>query len=214
MSAERSEDLQVRLVRPGEGAAVVALVAGTHDAAAAAESPLRAALDVHGGQLPLGADDVPGGLGWCFGAYRSAGLVGMLYACAPVKFIRSFPPEQREGLVCTVMEIEIIAVDEQCRQRGVATALLRHAEAQFVELGVRYLVAKVDATAMSTLRWYRHRGYTLAREDEDLVVETPDGSAGLDAGDSARWRLAVKAPGKTITRRGAGLRSHLTLADG
>ena len=214
MGAERSEELQVRLVRPGDGAAVVALVAGAHGAAAAAESPLQAAVDVHGGQLPLRVDDVPGGLGWCFGAYQSAGLVGMLYACAPVMFIRTFPPDQRDGLVRAVMEIEIIAVDEQFRQQGVATALLRHAEDHFGELGVRYLVAKVDATAMSTLRWYRHRGYTLAREDEDLLVATPDGSAGLDAGDSARWRLAVKAPGKTIIRRGAGVRSRLILADG
>ena len=160
MGAERSEDLQVRLVRPGEGAAVVGLVAGAHGAAAAA---LQAEVDVHGGRLPLGVDDVPGGLGWCFGAYQSAGLVGMLYACAPVTFIRTFPPEQRDGLVRAVMEVEIIAVGEQFRQQGVATALLRHAEDQFGELGVRYLVAKVDATAMTTLRWYRHRGYTLAR---------------------------------------------------
>lgn len=214
MGAERPEDLQVRLVRPGEGAAIVGLVARAHRSTAAAESPLQAAVDIHGGQLPLGVDDVPGALGWCFGAYQSAGLLGMLYACAPVTFIRTFPPEQRDELVRAVMEVEILAVDEQFRQQGVATALLRHAENHLGELGVRYLVAKIDAAAMSTLRWYRHRGYTLAREGEHLLVETPDGSAGLDAGDSARWRLAVKAPGKTITRRGAGLRSHLTLAEG
>lgn len=206
------DDVPVRLVRPGEGAAIVALVAGAHGAVAAAESPLQAALDVHGGQLPLDVAEVPGGFGWCFGVYEPAGPVGMLYACTPVKFIQSSPPEQRDELVRTVMEVEIIAVDEQFRQRGVATALLRHAEDQLVKLGVRYIVAKVDATTMSTLRWYRHRGYTLAREDEDLKVETRGGSAGLNAGDSARWRLAVKAPGQSITRRGAGLRSHLTLS--
>lgn len=214
MDAQGSDDVQVRLVCPGEGAAVVALVAGAHGAAAAAESPLRAAVDVHGGQVPLGVAEVPGGLGWCFGAYDSAGLVGVLYACAPVQFVRTFPPKQREELVRAVMEIEIIAVDEQFRQRGVATTLLRQAEEQFVTLGVRYIVAEVGATAMSTLRWYRHRGYTLARDEEDLMIETPDGSAGLNAGDSTRWRLAVHAPGKTITRRGVGLRSRLTLANG
>lgn len=64
-------------------------------------------------------------------------LWGVLYACAPVKFIRTFPPAQRDGLVRTVMEIEIIAVEAQFRQQGVATSLLRHAEDQFVELGVR-----------------------------------------------------------------------------
>lgn len=97
-------------------------------------------------------------------------------------------------LVRSVIEIEIVAVGESFRQRGIATTLLRHAEDQFAQLGLRYIVAKVDAAAMPTLRWYRHRGYTLAREGEHLAIEISDGAAGLDAGGSNRWRLAAKGP--------------------
>lgn len=207
-----AEASEVRLARPGEGAAVAELVARTHRFATAIDSPLQAAVDAHGGLLRLDVADVPDGRGWCFGAYDRTDLVGVLYACTPVTFIQSFPFEHRDELVRSVIEIEILAVDEHRRQRGIATTLLRHAEDQFAELGVRYIVAKVDATATSTLRWYRHRNYMLTRDGEDLAIETSHGTAGLHAGEPTRWRLAVKAPHTTIVRRGAGLRSHLALA--
>ena len=116
-----AEASEVRLARPGEGAAVAELVARTHRFATAIDSPLQAAVDAHGGLLRLDVADVPDGRGWCFGAYDRTDLVGVLYACTPVTFIQSFPFEHRDELVRSVIEIEILAVDEHRRQRGIAT---------------------------------------------------------------------------------------------
>ena len=87
----------------------------------------------------------------------------------------------------SVFEIEILAVNEHSRQRGIATTLVQHAEDQFAELGVRYVFTKVNATAMSTLRWYRHRNYVLIRD------RNSHGTVGLNAGELTRWRMTAKA---------------------
>jgi hypothetical protein len=87
----------------------------------------------------------------------------------------------------------------------VGTALLQHAEHHLADLGIRLVVAKVDAADMPLLRWYRHRGYTVARSGESCTFDTPTSVTAIDAGDDYRWRLAVKASGHSIIRRMSGL---------
>ncbi|WP_143267893.1 GNAT family N-acetyltransferase [Amycolatopsis alba] len=167
---------------------------------------LRAALDRSGGRIEL--PDLPGMTGWCFGALISGRLVGVLYACTPVDFVLSHRGEQRAWLGRSVVEIEIVAVEAGCRVGGAGTALLGHAERFLGERGVELFVAKGDAGDMPVMRWYRHRGYRVADAGQSCLLETPAGATSIDAGPAhdRRWRLAIKAPGKSVVRGVRGLR--------
>ncbi|UMP07030.1 GNAT family N-acetyltransferase [Amycolatopsis sp. EV170708-02-1] len=196
--------VHVRLIRPGEGAAAVAVAAAAGAPGTFSGSPLEAALDQFGGYVPFA--DLRGAHGWCFGAFSDDRLVGVVYACSPVNFIRSFRPEHHAHLIQTLIEIEILAVDDGSRGCGAGTALLSHAEQHFRELGLQLIVAKIDATDKQVMLWYRHRGYTLARNGESCFINTPEGPAGINAGPvDGEWRLAAKAPHASIVRRTSGL---------
>ncbi|WP_249227841.1 GNAT family N-acetyltransferase [Kutzneria sp. CA-103260] len=133
-------------------------------------------------------------------------MVGMLYACSPVTFVEANHLDHREYLAQVLIEIEILAVDAHHRGQGVGTALLRYAEQHLHRRGIRLVVAKVDAADRRVMPWYRHRGYTLARNGESCYIATPDKSVGLNAGPAdGPWRLAVKAPGAAITWCAGGL---------
>ncbi|MFK0244513.1 GNAT family N-acetyltransferase [Amycolatopsis azurea] len=199
-------DVAVRLLRAGEGAAAVAIAAEAGIPGFGDGGDLRAALDVSGGRIEL--PDLPGMTGWCFGALVAGRLVGVLYACTPVDFVLSHRGEQQSWLARSVVEIEIVAVEAGSRGGGAGTALLRHAEHVLGERGVEVLVAKVDAGDMPVMRWYRHRGYRVADTGESCLLDTPAGETSIDAGPASdrRWRLAVKAPGKSVVRGLRGLR--------
>jgi GNAT superfamily N-acetyltransferase len=200
----QQRDVDVRLVRPGEGEAVVAVAAGVDAPGIRDGDDLQDALDRFGGHLEL--PDLVGGSGWCFAAFTTDGPVGMLYACSPVKFIQSFRPDHHEELAKTLTEIEIFAVDSAHRTHGIGTALITYAEQYLARRGTQLLVAKVDATDRQAMLFYRHRGYTLARNGESCYIDTPEGQAGINAGPvDNSWRLAAKSPAGTITRRGSGL---------
>ncbi|WP_235213318.1 N-acetyltransferase [Amycolatopsis sp. MJM2582] len=131
-----------------------------------------------------------------------------MYACTPVDFVLSHHGEQRTWLARSVVEIEILAVEESFRGSGAGSALLDHAERYLAEHGVRVFAAKVDAGDMPVLRWYRHRGYRVADTGESCLIDTPAGQTSIDAGPAhdRRWRLAIKAPGHAVVRGVRGLR--------
>ncbi|OXM44787.1 GNAT family N-acetyltransferase [Amycolatopsis alba] len=166
----------------------------------------EAALDLSGGRIEF--PGLPGMLGWCFGALVGDRLVGVVYACTPVDFVLSHRGEQRAWLARSVVEIEIVAVEEGFRGSGAGTALLRHVERFLGERGVEVFVAKVDASDMPVMRWYRHRGYRVADAGESCLLVTASGATSIDAGPAhaRRWRLAIKAPGKAVVRGLRGLR--------
>ncbi len=206
----RALAVEIRLISPGEGEAAVAVAAAADAPGNLSGSPLQLALDHFGGEVPF--PDLPGARGWCFGAFSSDHLVGMVYACSPVNFIKSFRPDHHPDLVRTLVEVEILAVVDDYRGRGAGTALLHHAGEHFRGLGVQLIVAKVDAADTQLMLWYRRRGYTLARNGESCFISTPEGPAGINAGPAdGPWRLAAKAPNGSIVRRTSGL--WLTRAD-
>lgn len=193
----------VRLAQAGDGAAVVEVAESTRAAGGWADvSPLRRVLDQVGGQIAI--PDLAGATGRCFVAVADGQLVGMLYACTPVDAIRACPASQHAALVRALIEIEIVAVAEHAQRRGIGTALVRHAEEHVRELGTQLITAKITATDMPVLRWWRHRGYTLARDDEACFLDQR-GRIGLDAGHDGQWRLAARAFDRTLTRRHTGL---------
>jgi GNAT superfamily N-acetyltransferase len=201
---EPHEDVEVRLIRPGEGTAAVAIAAAAHAPGVTTEHPLQVALDQFGGHI--GFPSPPGTGGWCFGAFTQDRLVGMLYACSPVTFIEANDVDHRPYLARVLVEIEILAVDAGHRGQGAGTALLRFAEQYLHSRGVRLVVAKADAADRRVMLWYRHRGYTLARNGESCYIATADEPIGINAGPAyGLWRLAVKALGASITRRAGGL---------
>lgn len=195
--------MRTRLLRQGEGAAALSIAAGADAPGATEGRSLQAALDRDGGHVAF--PDLPGGAGWCFGVFSGARMVGMLYACSPVSFIQSHALEQRDYLIRSLIEIEVFVMDAEWRGRGGGTALLQHAEQHFSDLGIRVVVAKVDASDMPVLRWYRHRGYTVARVGEQCNIHVPAAVTGINAGDDGQWRLAVKASGRSVVRRLSGL---------
>ncbi|MDT8913536.1 GNAT family N-acetyltransferase [Amycolatopsis sp. PS_44_ISF1] len=199
-------DVCVRLLGPGEGASALAIATGAGAPGADEGGDLQAAIDQSGGRIEI--PELPGGTGWCFGATLRDRLVGVVYACSPVAFILTHGQQQRHYLTRSLVEIEILAVEASSRGRGVGATLLARAEQHLREHGVRLFVAKVDATDMAILRWYRHRGYTIARSGETCTIDTPAGTTGIDAGGvrDTQWRLAVKAPEHTATPSMSGFR--------
>lgn len=194
----------VRLIRRGEGTSAVAIAAAANAPGAFGGGPLQAALDHSGGHITF--PGLQGGGGWCFGAFTGARMIGMLYACSPVTFIQTFQPNNHARLTGSLVEIEILAVDDSHRGRGAGTALLTQAEQHFREIGIELIIAKVDAADRQVLLWYRRRGYTLARNGESCFIRTPEGPAGINAGPAdGAWRLAAKATSSTITRNTTGL---------
>lgn len=208
---EAQNDTQIgpvttRLLRPGEGARAIAVadeagMPGLEDR----KGSLQAVLNDSGGVFSLGVPDLPNATGWCVGAYRHDELVGMLYACSPVSFLRSFAAEHRAGLTRRLVEIEMLAVQHQHRGQGVGSALLGFVDQYFARRSVEYVLVKIDATDGPVLRWYRHRGYLLARPGESCYIDTPVGTTGLNAGPSTSpWRLAIATPGRTSRRQQHG----------
>ncbi|MCK2245279.1 MULTISPECIES: GNAT family N-acetyltransferase [unclassified Crossiella] len=199
-AGEHACEVLVRLVHQGEGAAVVALAAGAGALEVVDGGPLQEALDRFGGRLQI--TEVAGGTGWCLGAEVCGRLVGLLYACSPVDFIREFPVQHHQVLTETLIEIEILAVEEAFRGTGVGTALLQYATKFFGGGGLRLALAKIDARDQAIHRFYRRAGFTVVAPGGSCVINTPDGRAGITAGPAdGPWRLAITTLGNSIGRQ-------------
>lgn len=196
-------EIAVRLVRPGDGRSVVEVAEAVRAHGGWADvRPLRRVLDRAGGRIAL--PDLPGGIGVCVAALADGEVVGMLYACTPVNAVMASEPGLRDTLLRTLMEIEIVAVVPHAQGTGVGTALLRYATQYLHSAGTQVLTAKIGAADMPVLRWWRHRGWTLAGNGEACYLDRR-GGVGLDAGQDGQWRLAVHSPDRALTPRASGL---------
>ncbi|MEU3550025.1 GNAT family N-acetyltransferase [Streptomyces longwoodensis] len=196
-----SSSMAIALAVPGDGRAAVALgalaVDGLPPAPGAVPPALAQAIDAHGGQVPL-----PYGHGRCLIARIGDTVAGMVYTTPPIRWIEDHPPAQRAGLVRSLIEIELLAVAEPHRGRGIATALLATTEETARSAGSHLAFAKVRIGAFATMRWYRKRGYTIAAQQEPVVFRTRSGFESCDDGSDG-YQLAVKAlqPGVILRRR-------------
>ncbi|MET9116074.1 GNAT family N-acetyltransferase [Streptomyces longwoodensis] len=196
-----SSIMSIALAAPGDGHAAVALGALAVDslltAPGAVPPALAEAIDAYGGQVPL-----PYGQGRCLIARIGDTVAGMVYVTPPIRWIEDHPPAQRAGLVRSLVEIELLAVAESHRGRGIATALLATAEETARDAGSHLAFAKVRIGAFGTMRWYRKRGYTIAAQAEPVVFRTRSGFESCDDGSDG-YQLAVKAlqPGVVLRRR-------------
>ncbi|MER7179123.1 GNAT family N-acetyltransferase [Streptomyces hyaluromycini] len=102
----------------------------------------------------------------------------------------------------SLIEIELLAVAEPHRRRGIATALLATAEESARNAGGHLAFAKVRIGAFTTMHWYRKCGYTVAAQSEPVVFRTRWGLESRDDGSDG-YQLAVKAlqPGIVLRRR-------------
>ncbi|MBM9624434.1 GNAT family N-acetyltransferase [Streptomyces zhihengii] len=186
---------------PGDGQAVATLgtmaLPGTLPAQPASLSPLAAAIDEHGGRVPL-----PYGQGHCWVARTTEGsITGMIYATPPIRWLQEQPAPLRPRLTHTLAEIELLAVAAEHRSLGTGSALLHVAEDAARSDGVHLMLAKVQIGAFPVMRWYRKRGYTLAAQGEPVVFATQGGLTSCDDGGDG-YQLAVKAlqPGVKVRR--------------
>ncbi|MFJ3799971.1 GNAT family N-acetyltransferase [Streptomyces sp. NPDC090088] len=196
-----SSTITIALAAPGDGTAAVELgalaVDGLTPAPGTAPPALAQAIDTSGGQVPL-----PYGHGRCLVARVENTVAGMVYMTPPIRWIRDHPPTQRAGLVQSLVEIELLAVAEPHRGRGIGTALLAAAEETARNAGSHLAFAKVKIGAFATMRWYRKRGYTIAAQAEPVIFRTRSGFESCDDGSDG-YQLAVKTlqPGAVLRRR-------------
>lgn len=196
-SGQRAITLAVR----GEGQAAAALgsvaLNGDSRAGDTSLSPFAAAIDKHGGCLPL-----PYGQGQCWMARTGDTPLGMIYVTPPIRWLDGQPAAHRNTLVGSLIEIELLAVSDRSRKQGIGSALLTEAENAARAQGTHLALAKIKIGAFPVMRWYRKRGYTIAAQGEPVVFGTRYGLASCDDGADG-YQLAVKTlqPGAAIRRR-------------
>ncbi|MFJ4691726.1 GNAT family N-acetyltransferase [Streptomyces sp. NPDC088766] len=123
--------------------------------------------------------------------------VGLLYLLPPVRLItahRDLGSAAQARLAAGLCEIELVAVAAPARRTGVGSALLEAAHALAADDHVRVLLAKVAAQDFPVLRWWRHRGYTLARPGQDVRLHLQPPITCHDG-----YRLAVHPLTGTVT---------------
>ncbi|MFF8847945.1 GNAT family N-acetyltransferase [Streptomyces sp. NPDC015127] len=196
----RNGRAMITLAVRGEGRAAAALgtlALNSHAPIADAPlSPLAAAINEHGGCVPL-----PYGLGKCWVARVGDAIAGMLYATPPIRWLHEQPSAHRNTLIRSLIEIELLAVAELYRNQGVGTALLEEVENAARADGTHLTLAKIRMGAFPVMRWYRKRGYTIAAQGEPVVFGTRRGLSSCDDGADG-YQLAVKAlqPGEVVRR--------------
>ncbi|MFC8222870.1 GNAT family N-acetyltransferase [Streptomyces sp. NPDC057362] len=142
----RTRRAAVALAARGEGQAAAALGAlALQDIPLPADSPLSplaAAIDHHGGCVPL-----PYGQGQCWVARTGEAVSGMLYATPPIRWLQQQPSPHRNSLIHSLVEIELLAVAESHRTQGVGTVLLQEAENTARANGTHLALAKIRVGA-------------------------------------------------------------------
>ncbi|MFK0154168.1 GNAT family N-acetyltransferase [Streptomyces sp. NPDC090493] len=125
---------------------------------------------------------------------------GILYMTPPVRLVqesRALGLKAQRLLGREMREIELVAVASAVRGMGVGSALLLGAQSVAAQEGVRIMCAKVAARNTSALRWWRHRGYALARSGQDIRLHLDIPVICNDGRDG--YRLAVQAHGGTVS---------------
>ncbi|MEU5240944.1 GNAT family N-acetyltransferase [Streptomyces lydicus] len=151
-----------------------------------------------------GATRIPHGTGRVLVAGLSGATepVSMLYVTPPVRLVEEFDtrgPSTQKLLAREVREIELMATAPTAQCNGVGSALLHAAHALVTKEGVRVMLAKVSASDFPVLRWWRHRGYTLAQPGQSVRLHLPQSVTCNDGYNG--YRLAVCPLVGTVSER-------------
>ncbi|CAL9665376.1 GNAT family N-acetyltransferase [Streptomyces sp. Tu 3180] len=119
---------------------------------------------------------------------------GLLYLLPPVRLITAHSdrgPAAQARLAAELREIELVATATHARRAGVGSALLHTAHALAADDGVRVLLAKTAAHDFPVPRWWRHRGYTLARPGQNVRLHLKPSPSPATTGTTATgWPCA------------------------
>ncbi|MFI2616655.1 GNAT family N-acetyltransferase [Streptomyces sp. NPDC018584] len=179
----------IRTAAPGDGASVATLAAlALNTDAPDPQKGLPAQIDARGGVMK-----VPHGKGTCRVAADAQGrVIGMTYTAPPLAWIEQHPVPVQATLARYFTKVELLAVHEAQRERGVGGALLKVVEDAERERGAHLVFANVDLRERRILAWYKRRGYTIAAPGEPVIVTSSHGPLSLvDTGDG--YVLALKA---------------------
>lgn len=192
--------IEVRAAAPGDGDAVTRLgrVALGDRAVGGAQSELGAWVDEHGA-----VTHVPFGAGRVFVAVEDGRVIGMVYFVPPVQLIQAYAElgeHLQYELGVALCEVELLAVEEPHRRRGVGTALLDAVEDMLREDGCGLVWAKVRAGAFPVMKWLRRRGYIVLAQREPVVVQLRGRAVSFDDGGDG-YQLAVRSLSEHPLRR-------------
>lgn len=117
----------------------------------------------------------------------------LVYFHRPVRLVNAHAdagPSAQSRLARQITEIELLAVDPDAQHTGLGTVLLRAAEQAARDNGAQVLLAKVAKNDFPVLRWWRHRGYTLAQPGQEVRLALGWATVGCDDGGTGH-RIAV-----------------------
>jgi GNAT superfamily N-acetyltransferase len=137
--------------------------------------------------------------------FADTSVSGLVYACPPQRLIAEYAnlgPTGQQALARRIAEIELLAVDETARGRGVGAALLSAIERDLVLGGCRLVIAKVRAGALDLMHWYHRRGYVIADQGETVLLKLGGVGIGFDdAGDGYQIAAKLTDPGMRFVRQ-------------
>ncbi|MEU4896138.1 GNAT family N-acetyltransferase [Streptomyces sp. NPDC044780] len=135
---------------------------------------------------------------------------GLVYFLPPVRLVNAHADAGRTAqsrLATQITEIELLAVDPKAQRTGLGTALLRAAEQTARDHGAQILLAKVADSDFPVLRWWRHRGYSLASPGQEVRLALGWATVGCDDGGTGhRIAVAPAHPDGRVQDTGARLR--------
>jgi ribosomal protein S18 acetylase RimI-like enzyme len=183
--------MKIRLARQGEGKEVARLaeMALQGHTQGSEVGDLAEAIDADGGTIK-----VPFGRAYVFVVEEDGAACGMMYVTPPVRLTESYAergPEWQKRFAERVAEVQLMAVSEELRGRGLAWSLAATAEEALRRRGVRALVLKVLADDEPVQRWYGRQGYKILGPGEYALLRV----GGMDvpiASEGSIYRVGVK----------------------
>lgn len=136
---------------------------------------------------------------------------GLVYFLPPVRLVNAHAdagPSAQSRLAGQITEVELLAVDPDAQGTGLGTALLRAAEQVARDHGAQgVLLAKVAKNDFPVLRWWRHRGYTLAQPGQEVRLALGWATVRCDDGGTGhRIAVAPTHPDGRVQDTRSGLR--------
>ncbi|MEU1696124.1 GNAT family N-acetyltransferase [Streptomyces hirsutus] len=189
----------MRALQTGDEAAIAALAPAALGATADEMDATRFAADAC---TARGSIPIPHGTGRMLvaGLFGSPEPAGLLYMTSPVRLIeesQTLGPRTQALLAREVREIELVATAPHARRTGIGSALLHTAQSLTAEEGVQIMCAKAAARDFPVLRWWRHRGYTLAQPGQNIRLHLQQAITCNDGHNN--YRLAVRPLTGTVT---------------
>ncbi|MFI0265613.1 GNAT family N-acetyltransferase [Streptomyces luteogriseus] len=162
--------MRVRLARQGEGKDVARLAEMALQGRGQGDDTgdLAEAIDAAGGKVK-----VPFGHAYAFVADEDGAVCGLLYTTPPVRLAEDceeFGAACQQRLAERVAEIELLAVEEEHRGRGMAKHLLDVGEISLRQRGCGALLVQVLADDEPVKAWYKRQGYRLLGPGEVVAL--------------------------------------------